>query len=300
MCGVCVASREKPFGIDLEQAGVVVGGMLEHRGVRLQQDVDGGDLGRRGGEDGLPIVLHADDGPAVFLRMVFQRGREVTVFHVRQSARGAVGKFAGRVVVQHEQLEPRAAAALRVFQHLLVAHGVAERGDGPAADVLVDADGLVGLVVVEVQLRQAHEHGLAVAQFKLRLHAAADDLFRRDAIGRFRPRAHELDAAAGDDEVLETVRAQIGEHFEHRLIGHVDEALAGRRMFRGGDPVLDQLRELVGGHAGVRGHEEFHEPVVAAASSAAFTSPLSSEANGSLFFHSGCCGASAFTRSATK
>ena len=97
------------------------------------------------GKTCLPIVLHADDGPAVLLRMFFQRGCEVTVFDVRQSARGAVGKFARRVVVQHEQLEPRAAAALRVFQHLLVADGIAERGDGPAADVLVDADGLVGL-----------------------------------------------------------------------------------------------------------------------------------------------------------
>ena len=34
--------------------------------------------------------------------------------------------------------------------------------------------------------------------------------------------------------------------------------------------------------------------------SAAFTSPLSSEANGSFVFHSGCCGASAFTRSSAK
>ena len=132
---------------------------------------------------------------------------------------------------------------------------IAERHDGPAADVLVDADGLVGLVVVEVQLRQAHEHGLAVAHFELRLDAAADDLFRRDAVNLLRPRAHELDAAAGDDEVLEAVRAQIGEHFEHRLIGHVGEELAGLRMFRGGDPVLDDLLKLVGGHARVRGHE---------------------------------------------
>ena len=264
MCGVCVASRAKPFGKTLSRRALLAAAMPEHRGVRLQQDVDGGDRGLRGREDGLPIVLHADHGPAVLLRVLFQRGREVTVFDVRQSARGTVGKFARRVVVQHEQLEPRAAAALRVFQHLLVAHGVAERGDGPAADVLVDADGLVALVVIEVQLRQAHEHRLAVAQFELRLHAAADDLLRRDAIGLLRPHAHELDAAAGDDEVLEAVRAQIGEHFEHRLIGHVEEALAGLRMFRGGDPVLDDLRKLVGGHAGVRGHEEFHEPVVAA------------------------------------
>ena len=35
-------------------------------------------------------------------------------------------------------------------------------------------------------------------------------------------------------------------------------------MFRGGDPVLDDLLELLRGHAGVRGHDEFHERVVAA------------------------------------
>ena len=34
--------------------------------------------------------------------------------------------------------------------------------------------------------------------------------------------------------------------------------------------------------------------------SAPLRSPLSSEANGSLSFHSGCCGASAFTRSSAK
>ena len=90
--------------------------------------------------------------------------------------------------MQNQKLEPRAAAALRVFQHLFVATGVAEGGDGPAANVLVDADGLVGFVVIEVQLRQTHEHRLAVAHFKLRLDAAADDLFRRDAVKLLRPR----------------------------------------------------------------------------------------------------------------
>ena len=216
------------------------------------------------GKTCLPIVLHADDGPAVLLRLLVKRRREGTQFDVRQSARRAVGVFARRIIVQHQQLEPRAAAALRVFQHLLVADGIAERGDGPAADVLVDADGLVAFVVIEVQLRQTHEHGLAVAHFKLRLDAAADDLFRRDAVNLLRPRAHELDAAAGDDEVLEAVRAQVGEQFEHRLIDHFGEELAGLRMFRGGDPVLDDLLEFHRGHARVRGHEEFQERVVAA------------------------------------
>jgi hypothetical protein len=35
---------------------------------------------------------------------------------------------------------------MRVLQHLLIAAGIAESGDGPPADVLVDADGLAGLV----------------------------------------------------------------------------------------------------------------------------------------------------------
>ena len=52
-----------------------------------------------------------------------------------------------------------------------VAIGISERHDGPAADVLVDSDGLTGLVVVEIQFRQAREDRLAVAQFKLRLDA---------------------------------------------------------------------------------------------------------------------------------
>ena len=51
MCGRVRRIQGETFREDLEQAGVVGGGMLEHRGVRLQQDVDGGDLGLRGRED---------------------------------------------------------------------------------------------------------------------------------------------------------------------------------------------------------------------------------------------------------
>ena len=74
MCGRCVASSAKPFGKDLEQAGIVGFGMLEHRGVRLQQDVDGCDRARLEREDLLPIVLHADDGPAGSLRLLVKAG----------------------------------------------------------------------------------------------------------------------------------------------------------------------------------------------------------------------------------
>jgi len=76
--------------------------------------------------------------------------------------------------MQHDQLEPGAAAALRVFQHFLVAPRIAKAAMG-RADVLVDADGFVGLVVIEVQLWQTHDHRLAVAHFKLGFGAAADD-----------------------------------------------------------------------------------------------------------------------------
>ena len=42
MCGRVRRIQGESFREDLEQAGVVGFGMLEHRGVRLQQDVNGG------------------------------------------------------------------------------------------------------------------------------------------------------------------------------------------------------------------------------------------------------------------
>lgn len=66
------------------------------------------------------------------------------------------------------------------------------------------------IVVNEGDLRQAHEHGLAVSQLELRLDAAADDLLRGDTINVFRPRAHEFYPAAGHNEGLEPVGTQVG------------------------------------------------------------------------------------------
>ena len=185
-------------------------------------------------------------------------------------------------------------------EHLQVAIGVSEGGDGAAADVLMDADRLAFLVVNEVQLRQAHEHRLAVAHFELRLDAAADDLLGRDAIDLLRPRAHELDAAAGDDEGLESVRPQVGEQFEHRLIDHLRVsplpvtgclavAIQSFTIFSNSSVVMPAWVAMTISIIA------FSPPA-----SAALTSPLSSEAKGSLSFHSGCCGASAFTRSKAK
>jgi hypothetical protein len=88
------------------------------------------------------------------------------------------------------------------LEHLQIAVGVAEGGDGTAADVLLDADGFAFLVVNKIDLRQFHEHGLAVAHLELEFAAAADDLFGRDAIDFLGPRAHELDAATDTMKVL--------------------------------------------------------------------------------------------------
>lgn len=51
------------------------------------------------------------------------------------------------------------------------------------ADVLVDREGHALLVVDEVDLGELDEGGRAVAQHKLQLAAAADDLLGRDAVG---------------------------------------------------------------------------------------------------------------------
>ena len=254
----------KPLREYLQLASVRGFGAPEHRSVRLQQDVDGGDWGLFKREDLAPIVLHTRNGPAFLLRLVVKRSREGSEFWVRQSHGRAVGVFACRIIVKHQQHEARAAVALRVFQHFFVAIGIAKRGDGTAADVLVDANRLVTLVINEVQLRQTHENGFAIAHFKLRLDAATDDLPRRNAINPLRPRAHEFDAPAGNDEVREAVRSQIGAHFEHRLINHVSKELAGFRMLRCGDPVFHDLLKFGRGHAGVCGHDDFDQRMVAA------------------------------------
>ena len=52
--------------------------------------------------------------------------------------------------------------------------------------------------------------GLPSRSSYLHLGAAADDLLRRDAVDALDPRAHELHAAARDDEGLEAVGPQVG------------------------------------------------------------------------------------------
>ena len=118
--------------------------------------------------------------------------------------------------------------------------------------------------------------------------AAADDLLGRDAVDPLGPRAHELDAAAGDDVRLEAVRAQVGEQLEHRLVdqlgvGPLESRVLGRR-----EPVVDDLVELFGRHAGVRGGDQFDEPLLARRERR-FHVALEDGLERLLVFHSGCC-----------
>src|SRR5215213_10300675 len=66
-------------------------------------------------EYGLPVILHADDGPTLLLCLVIKRLREGADLGTGQPCDRAVRIFAPRVVVQHEHRESRAAAGCRVF-----------------------------------------------------------------------------------------------------------------------------------------------------------------------------------------
>ena len=120
----------------------------------------------------------------------------------------------------------------------------------------IDSHRLARPVVDEVDLGQADQNRVAIAQLELRLDAAADDLFGRNSVHSFHPRTHELDAAPRHDEGLEAVRPQEAEQLQHRLVGHLGEEPAGLRVPGSGDPVTDDAAELIGRHAGVRGHDD--------------------------------------------
>src|ERR1700735_1387951 len=99
----------------------------------------------------LPVVLHADDRPALALRLVVECLGEGSDSAVRQAVGWPVGIFALRVVVQPEHRKPRTVASLGVLQHLLVADRVAERRTGATTDHQVNALGLAGVIVVQQQ-----------------------------------------------------------------------------------------------------------------------------------------------------
>src|SRR5271168_2844361 len=78
-------------------------------------------------EDALPVVLHADDGPAVLLCLIIKRRREGADLSIGQALRRTVGVFPLPVVMQHQHHQPRTVARSGVFQHLSVPGRVTER-----------------------------------------------------------------------------------------------------------------------------------------------------------------------------
>ena len=212
-----------------------------------------------------------------------------------------VGVFALGVGVMDDQRRSAGRRPQRrPLQHFEIAVGVAERGDRAAADVLVDADGLAGLVVDEVDLRQRNRTGLPSRISNLRLDRRADDLLGRDAVDPLGPRAHELDAAAGDDEGLEAVGAQVGEQLQHRLVDQLGVGPLEPRMARGGEPVRDDRGELVASSCRRASPRSARSGPARRTPASAFMSPSSTALNGCLVFQSGFCGASALTRSSAK
>src|SRR5262249_45820671 len=150
-------------------------------------------------ENGLPVLLHVHDCPALSLGLV-----ECLV--EPSDVRGTVvGPLALGVGVMHEAHEAQTAAGGCPLQHLVVAVGVAESKQRPPANKFVDVDWLAGFVVDEVDLWQAYEYWLAVAQLELRFASATNDLFGRNAVHFLRPHAHKLHATAGHNVGLEAI-----------------------------------------------------------------------------------------------
>src|SRR6476469_620737 len=97
----------------------------------------------------LPIVLHADDSPAVLLRLVVEGLGESADLRIGKPFSGPVGVLTLGIIVQHEQRKPRAIAGLGILEHLLVAGRVAEGNVRAAADHEMDAFGRAGIVIVQ-------------------------------------------------------------------------------------------------------------------------------------------------------
>ena len=102
--------------------------------------------------------------------------------------------------------------------------------------------------------------GLPSLYFVFRGDAGADDLLRRDAINTLTVDAHKVLPAAGDDERLEPVSAQIVEDLDHRLIDQFGVEPFEPRMLRRRQPLPGDRHEFRLAHAGV-GNEDDLRPV---------------------------------------
>src|SRR4029077_8307138 len=182
-------------------------------------------------KDYLPIVLHADDSPAVLLRLIVKGLRERADLRIGQARGRAVGVFAFRVVVKHQHAKSRTAAGFGVFEHLLIAGRVAKRRIGTAADHQVNALGFAGVIVIQKHLRLLGQERLAILVITIRRAAhGADDLLEWDAIGLLGKLTHEILPTAGDNVGLESIGAKILQHLLHGLVGQLGVRLLPARV----------------------------------------------------------------------
>src|SRR6185503_19038811 len=115
-----VPSRERGAGIQARRSDL------------MPQPVGSFSLERK---HALPVLFHVDDGPLLRRRLVER------LVEPADRRLPVVGPLAFAVGVMDETREASSAAARRPLEHLLIAVGVAEGEDRPAADELVDADG---------------------------------------------------------------------------------------------------------------------------------------------------------------
>ena len=126
----------------------------------------------------------------------------------------------------------------------------------------MDGDGFACLVVDEEGVRRFDQNRPACAQFVDRAGVRADDLFGRHAVNPLAEDAHEVRASAGDKEGFEAVRAQVGQQFEHGLVGELVVGAVEVRVLRGGEPRAHAVGELDRGHAGAGQFDDPEEALV--------------------------------------
>src|SRR6185503_522871 len=156
-------------------------------------------------KNAVPIILHADDRPAFGLRFV------ECLIKTAEPSLAVVCPLAHGVGMMDNEGEARATPGGRPLEHLQIAVGVPEGGNGAAADECLDTDGFPSLVVKEMEFRQLYQRGRSITQLEFQFAGTADDLFGWDAIRLLRKGPHEFDTATGNNEGLEAVRAQVGE-----------------------------------------------------------------------------------------
>ena len=131
-----------------------------------------------------------------------------------------VGELTLAIRVVNETEEARTRPARRPLQHLQIAVRVSECEDRPAPDEAVDADGLAGAVVDELDLGLLHEDRLPVrADLELGDTGRADDLLRRDAVDA-RPAKTRMNSTPPPEtmNVLKPLARRYAEELQHRLV----------------------------------------------------------------------------------